>query len=72
MGGDWMNTDEQTLRAMADLYPHWRDACLAGADAINIVEEYMHTPCFRPDEPTQAEHDTYARMRELVCRNQKP
>jgi hypothetical protein len=30
---------EQTLRTMAAIYPHWREACILGADALALLRE---------------------------------
>ncbi len=49
-----------------DLSDSDREACRSGADAIRLVDEYMGTPDFCNME------DLHARMRELVCRGQKP
>lgn len=53
-----------------DLSDSDRAACRSGADAIDIIREYMATPCWRPDEPSEMEKATYARMRELLFRGQ--
>jgi hypothetical protein len=55
-----------------DLSDNDRAACQSGADAIDIVREFMATPCWRPDEPSEMEKATYSRMRELLFRGSKP
>jgi len=36
--------DEATLLAMSAIYPHWRDACLAGARALHALLAATETP----------------------------
>lgn len=73
---EYLTAQKARLRSMADdfegglrdLSHNDRAACMSGADAIDIVEEFMHTPCFRPDAPSADEEGVYARMRELLFR----
>lgn len=56
-----------------DLSDNDRAACQSGADAIAIIAEFMHTPWFHNDPRTVEMHEaTFAKMRELLCRGQKP
>lgn len=78
--GEYIDEQKSRLRLMSkdargdkwDLSDNDRAACQSGADAIDIIAEFMPTPCFRPDEPSTAEQEVYAKMRELLFRGQKP
>lgn len=52
-----------------ELSDHDREACRSGADAIDIVNQFMGTPDWS-EQPTPNEKAIYARMRELLCRGE--